>query len=78
MVPINVIKDLMSLDVKGLEAILESSGYVDNNLSSAEFLGLNKQSDFVYLASWVDFDGPSSGQVFIVYDHKTGEITADF
>jgi len=71
---------LISLGKRGLAELLETSGYMDCEFETVDFVGVNNQGNFVYKTTSYDkFEGEMvTGFVYAYFDVRNSEIRADF
>lgn len=81
MIDPNTIHALSTLNCKGLAVVLANTGYGGYAFKHTAFLGINPDGHFVYEVKYYDDMGTGEnldGYVYVVYDHETGAVTADF
>ena len=80
MIPAHRVKQMMTLTHYTLPQWLKDSGYTGVYFNQVEFVGINREGQFVYDVQFPDESGTGNtqGRVFVSYDWDTGKIKADF
>lgn len=73
----DMITRAMTLSARALERALSENGYEGDVVSSAEFVGINSTSNFVYDITFPEDHGHSSGKVFVKYNNLC-KLVADY
>jgi hypothetical protein len=75
------VKELSTLSTKDLSRILAQTGYTGCAFETAEFEGINSGGNFVYTVTYYDDAGTGKlepGNVYVIYNPKTNDLTADY
>ena len=79
MITPSTLKQLISLDNKGLTQIFRDSGYKDTEVKKATFLGITNGGHFCYKGEVGGAVGEFvAAKFFVIYNHATGDVTGEF
>jgi hypothetical protein len=78
MITASKLSELITLSPRALTRIVQSSGYKQDKVNEAKFLGMTNGNQFCYKVDYDDFGTMSTTKLFVKYDPATGMVTADY
>ncbi len=78
MITASKLTELITLSPRALTRIVQESGYKQDKVNEAKFLGMTNAGQFCYKVDYDDFGTPSTTKLFVKYNPATGMVTADY
>jgi hypothetical protein len=78
MITASKLTELTTYSPRALTRIVQASGYKQDTVNEAKFLGMTNGGQFCYKVDYDDFGTPSTTKLFVKYDPATGMVTADY
>ncbi len=78
MITASKLTELTTYSPRALTRIVQASGYKQDKVNEAKFLGMTNGGQFCYKVDYDDFGTPSTTKLFVKYDPATGMVTADY
>ncbi len=72
------LKELTTYSPQALTRIVQASGYTQDTVNEALFLGMTNGGQFCYRVDYDDFGEMTTTKLFVKYDPATGRVTADY
>ncbi len=72
------LRELTTYSPSALTGIVQASGYKQDRVNTAEFLGMTNGGEFCYSVDYDDFGTVTSTKLFVKYNPATGSVTADY
>ena len=70
--------ELTTYSPRALTRIVQESGYKQDTVNQAKFLGMTNGNQFCYQVDYDDFGTMSTTKLFVNYDPATGVVSADY
>jgi hypothetical protein len=72
------LKELISYSPEALTRIVQASGYTQDSVNEAMFIGMTNGGEFCYRVDYDDFGEMTTCKLFVKYDPTTGRVSADY
>ncbi len=78
MITADKLKELISYSPEAVTRIVRNSGYTQDSVNEARFLGMTNGGEFCYRVDYDDFGEQTTTKLFVKYDPTQDRVTADY